>query len=676
MKVSIIIPVYNTEKYLDECILSAINQTLDDIEIIAIDDKSTDSSLYILNKYKGKYDFIKVISNEKNMGVATTRNIGIRHAKGEYIYFLDSDDYIDLEAMEICYNKAKENDIDIVTFDAEMFKDKEYTGYDFNENYERDKIIKSECISGEDFFNKYYPIGAYKQAVWLNLYKREFLVENNLLFYDGIIGPDELHSLQVFLLAKKVFYIPKKLFFRRIRNNSIMSSSTNKIRLESTEIILRESCKFYLQNKNYLKSETNQNLVNHIKFLFNICLVFCDRDNLVDDKIRIIETFKIDDIITNQELIIKDENSDKIPNNKKNILFVMHLLLDGGAEKVLISILDNLDYSKYNVELIVLAKEKSHLYNINKNVKVRYIYDTMTQLYQDYSNGNFNLDIEKKYDVEIGFLGIFTTWVIARFGNPQAKKVAWIHGDFGYMVSGNTVEYITDLYSRVDDIICVSNGAKQSFIDFVGNKLEDKLQTIYNPTDIGQIRKLSLQGIEYRKNKFTILSIGRLAWEKAFDRLIKVHKKLIDEGIDNELIILGSGAQEEELKKLVKNLKLEDTCKIIGYQKNPYPWIKMSDVFVSSSVTEGLPLAIIEAMILEKPIVATDTHGSKGLLENNLGLMVGNSEEGLYYGLRNMILNKELRELYIKNLKEVDKFDFDKSIVMPQIEKLFDGGKR
>ncbi|MBC8632137.1 glycosyltransferase [[Eubacterium] tenue] len=152
MKVSIIIPVYNVEKYIDECILSAINQTLDDIEIIAIDDKSTDSSLDILNKYKEKYDFVRVIANEKNMGVSATRNIGIRNAKGRYIYFLDSDDHMDLNAMEICYEKANEYDLDIVTFDAEVFRDKEYRGYDFNESYERDKIIEAECIKGEDFF--------------------------------------------------------------------------------------------------------------------------------------------------------------------------------------------------------------------------------------------------------------------------------------------------------------------------------------------------------------------------------------------------------------------------------------------------------------------------------------------------------------------------------------------
>lgn len=674
MKVSIIIPVYNVEEYLDECILSAINQTLDDIEIIAIDDKSTDSSLDILNEYKEKYDFVKVISNERNMGVSITRNIGIHHAKGEYIYFLDSDDYIDLEAMEVCYKKAKENNLDIITFDAEMFRDKEYTGTNFNESYERDKIIKSECISGEDFFSKYYPLGAYRSTLWLNLYKKEFLVKNSLFFYDGIIHEDDLHSFKAFLLAEKVLYIPKKFIKRRMRNNSIMTSSTYKRRIECMEVVLRESYNFYLRNKDYLKPETNQVIMSHIKSTFNVVLIVCDKGNLNKDKIRIIENFKIDN--NHKKVIIKDENSHLIKcNNKKNILFVMYALLDGGAEKALMLILDNLDYSKYNVDLIVLAKEQSYLYEINENVNVTYIYDKLEQFYEDYSDGKFNLQIEKKHDVEIAFLNLFTVWIIGKFGNPKAKKIGWLHADGKYIMQRNTVEYVNNLYDRMDEIISVSDGVKQSIIDLLGNKLENKLKTIYIPIDIDQIRYLSLQDIEYKKDKFTILSVGRLVWEKGFERLIRVHKKLMDEGIDNELIILGSGREEENLKKLIKDLGIEDSCKLIEYQKNPYSWIKMSDIFISASHSEALSLVIIEAMILEKPIVATDTNGSRELFKNNLGLMVGNSEEGLYYGLRNMILNKELRELYIKNLKEVDKFDFDKSIVMPQIEKLFEEDK-
>ena len=666
MKVSIIIPVYNVEKYIDECILSAINQTLDDMEIIVIDDKSTDSSLDILNKYKEKYNFVKIISNEKNMGISAIRNIGIQNAKGEYIYFLDIDDYLDKDAMKICYEKAKEYDLDMVKFDTKVFEKN-----DFNESY---KNIESECIKGEDFLKKYFTTGDYNKLDISNLYKRDFIIQNNIFFYEGILDESKLYSLQSFLLANRVLYIPKKLCSRRIRDNYIVVSDNCKKRLEDTETILREMCRFYTNNKDLFKSDVADHIKNHIKFMFNKAIMICEIGNLIDDKNRIIKNFKIGDEIILKELEFEEKISYK-EDNKKNILFVMYLLSDGGAEKALMSILDNLDYSKYNVDLVVLAKEKSYLYNINENVNVVYMYDTVDEMYKEYLSGNFNLELEKKYDVEIGFLGIFTTWVICRFGTPSAKKITWLHGDFSLMVCGNSKDYVSDIYGRMDKIISVSDGVSKSFTDFVGDSLNSKLQRIYVPNDISKIRELSLEDIKYKKSKFTIMSIGRLGSEKGFDRLIKVHKKLIDEGIDHELIILGSGEEEENLRKLVKDLKLESSCKLIEYQKNPYPWVKMCDVFVSPSYAEALGLAIIEAMVLGKPVVATDNHGSRALFKDKLGLMVSNSEDGLYYGLRLMILNKDIRDLYIRNLKEVEKFDFDKSIVMPEIEKLFDGGK-
>ena len=106
IKVSIVIPVYNVEKYLEECIESAIKQSLNDIEIICINDGSTDSSLEILKKYEKKYSNIIVISQE-NKGLSASRNVGIRKAKGKYIYFLDSDDFIDTNSMELCYKECE-----------------------------------------------------------------------------------------------------------------------------------------------------------------------------------------------------------------------------------------------------------------------------------------------------------------------------------------------------------------------------------------------------------------------------------------------------------------------------------------------------------------------------------------------------------------------------------------
>ena len=113
MKVSVIVPVYNTEKYLRRCLDSLVNQTLDDIEIIIIDDKSPDNSALIIDEYKKKYDNkIKVIHNKTNKGIGYNRNIGIKKSSGKYIMFIDSDDYLDRSACEKLYSKAVNEQLD------------------------------------------------------------------------------------------------------------------------------------------------------------------------------------------------------------------------------------------------------------------------------------------------------------------------------------------------------------------------------------------------------------------------------------------------------------------------------------------------------------------------------------------------------------------------------------
>ncbi len=119
-KVSIIIPIYNVDKYLDTCIESARNQSLEDLEIICIDDYSTDQSLEVLRRHQIDDQRIIVIENTKNLGQSYSRNIGIQKATGEYIYFLDSDDFIEHDAMEKLYFYAKSRSLEVIFFDAQF----------------------------------------------------------------------------------------------------------------------------------------------------------------------------------------------------------------------------------------------------------------------------------------------------------------------------------------------------------------------------------------------------------------------------------------------------------------------------------------------------------------------------------------------------------------------------
>ncbi|CEP50983.1 capsular polysaccharide biosynthsis protein [[Clostridium] sordellii] len=329
IKVSIVVPVYNVEKYLKESLDSAVKQSLKEIEIIAINDGSTDNSAEILEEYEIKYSNFKVI-NQENKGLSGARNTGIAECKGEYIYFLDSDDYIDLNAMKYCYDEAKKNNLDILTFDAETFLDEQSSIDAVNkEEFYRDDLIESKIMSGEEFYVYANRNRAYRAPVWLNFYKRKFIENNNLNFYEGIVHEDEIHTSKSFILAKKVKYIPKRFFFRRIRENSIMTKEIDENRIKGNYIVAKETYKLS-KNKN-LSKKTKTILNIWIRKYYSNCIMFCDTLNLIDKRNFIVDNIEKDILDTSLEFQI--ENPKMFYSNcniKKNLFLVKtgyHLLL-------------------------------------------------------------------------------------------------------------------------------------------------------------------------------------------------------------------------------------------------------------------------------------------------------------------------------------------------------------
>jgi len=222
IKVSVIIPVYNVEKYLEQCLLSVINQTLDDIEIICVDDGSTDNSSNILKDYSKKDSRVKVI-RQKNAGLGAARNTGLKYVKGEYISFIDSDDWFDEKALEHLYFEAVSKDTDIIIFKMKTFN--EDTGEVSNTFY-YDLSAVSEYFTNStynyrDFGKKFFEmtVNAYNK-----LYKRDFLERINLKFPEGYIFEDHTFFFESMLNAKKVLLSDNYFIFRRIRDDSIITS--------------------------------------------------------------------------------------------------------------------------------------------------------------------------------------------------------------------------------------------------------------------------------------------------------------------------------------------------------------------------------------------------------------------------------------------------------------------
>lgn len=226
-KVSVIIPVFNTSKYLNECLDSILNQSLKEIEVLCIDDGSTDCSLKILCEY-AKQDARISVLHQENSGQAVARNAGVEKAVGEYIYFMDSDDVLKEDALEHLYNRAKEIQLDILYFDAVTIYENENVKEchpEFENCYLRRGVYPKQC-SGQEMFVKMKEQKEYRVSPCIQFFRREFLEEENLRFYPGIVHEDNDFSFRSMLLAKRTGYVNETYFMRRLRASSTMTSTT------------------------------------------------------------------------------------------------------------------------------------------------------------------------------------------------------------------------------------------------------------------------------------------------------------------------------------------------------------------------------------------------------------------------------------------------------------------
>lgn len=242
VKVSVILPVYNVAPYLDDAFQSLINQSLKEIEIIAVNDGATDNSQEYIDKYMALDSRIKCYK-QKNLGLSGARNTGMKYVQGEYVYFMDSDDIIDLNALEACYNYAKENNANVCLFDAEMFYEKDAIKLPWD--YDRTNILEeNKQYHGQELFDYLLDKESHRAVVWLQFIKWDLLKKLNLNFYQGIIHEDELFTPQLFIQTNRIFYLGKKFIKHRVRKTSIVGSGYSKRNLNCYLTVFDELFKF------------------------------------------------------------------------------------------------------------------------------------------------------------------------------------------------------------------------------------------------------------------------------------------------------------------------------------------------------------------------------------------------------------------------------------------------
>ena len=269
--------------------------------------------------------------------------------------------------------------------------------------------------------------------------------------------------------------------------------------------------------------------------------------------------------------------------------------------------------------------------------------------------------VRENYDYEIAFLEGLPTKILAHSTNVKAKKYAWVHIDL--VNHPDSVAYFktesneAEAYRKFDKIVCVSENVAQAFSQKYG-EANDQVVTVYNILENEEILNQSMQdAVLPGISKPCFISVGRLTGQKGYDRLLRVHNRLIKENLAHTVVIVGDGELRNQLEQYVKDNDLNDSVFFLGFQKNPHKYVSKADCFVCASYAEGFSTVVSEAVICGIPVISTDVAGSREpYAAPRCSVVVDNSEEGLYEGMKQILLAPQLLNVYRERLEECQKY--------------------
>jgi glycosyltransferase involved in cell wall biosynthesis len=362
---------------------------------------------------------------------------------------------------------------------------------------------------------------------------------------------------------------------------------------------------------------------------------------------------------------------------KRKLLFIYGPLNAGGAERVLLDYLQNLDRSKYELELCLIVNGGTLLHEVPKDITIFSLFPNYNLYYKlayrlSIWIGNdvfFKRIIQKKitkqYDVIISFLEGMPLKVHTLI-KSTAKNITWVHADLDlhrYSQSNFYNKNELAAYAQMDKIVMVSQNIELSFLKRFST-LRQKTTSICNPIDFVKIEALALSDQDVFFEGFSIVLVGRLTYPKRIDRLILLAQQFLDCKVPVKFYVVGDGELRYELESLAKEKKVASTVTFLGYQSNPYPFIKNADILVSTSSYEGFGLVLCEAMALGVPVVSTRTAGALEIVgENEFGLLCDHTIESLYDAVKMLLEDESLRQHYIKmGFERVKDFSIDKAL--------------
>lgn len=357
----------------------------------------------------------------------------------------------------------------------------------------------------------------------------------------------------------------------------------------------------------------------------------------------------------------------------KKILFMIPNLSVGGAEKVLVNLVNNLDKSQFDITVQTLFGGGVNEQFLSKDIKYKYCFKKTfranSQILKLFSKEFlFRKFIKEHYDIVVSYLEGPTARIVAGCEEENTKLISWIHvqqdtkNNASY--SFRSYNEAQKCYSKYDRIVCVSDYVKQDFLSLFD--IEKPIDVLYNTNETNRIIELSFESLSepLDENSFKLCVVGKITKKKGCDRIARIQKKMLDCGLNTHLYYLGVGPEEDNIKQFAVENGIADSITFLGYQTNPYKYIKQCDLFVSASYAEGFNTAATEALILGVPVCTVDVSGMKEMLgENNeYGIVTENNEDALYEGINKILTTPGLLDYYAsKALKRGKAFSTEKT---------------
>lgn len=333
----------------------------------------------------------------------------------------------------------------------------------------------------------------------------------------------------------------------------------------------------------------------------------------------------------------------------QRILFLIHDLGQGGAEKVLVNLVNNMDRSKFDISVTALFGGGVNEQFLAPDIHFRAVFPkevpgnsklmkllTPAQLHR--------LCVKEHYDIEVSYLEGPSARVISGCQDKNTKLVCWIHSTIKNMeevaCSFRSVHEAQNCYGCFNQIVCVSKWTRQAFLNVFPE--QSNVTVLYNAIESDRIieqSRLPIPGNLLRSEEINLITVGSMKPVKAFDRMIRIHACLRKAGYPVHTYFLGMGPDLDKLKNQSNELDQGDTITFLGYETNPYKYVAKANLFVCCSLSEGFSTATTEALIVGTPVCTVEVSGMKEMLgeHNEWGVVTENSEEALYQGIKDLL---------------------------------------